>query len=55
MQVGKNLSAGVIQEGSGLSGGVVQTNKGAYAIPGQMCSLDPANRGYWNRIGVKGY
>ena len=55
VQVGKNLSAGVIQEGSGLSGGVVQTNKGAYAIPGQMCSLDPANRGYWNRIGVKGY
>ena len=55
VQVGKNLSAGVIQEGNGLSGGVVQTNKGAYAIPGRMCSLDPANRGYWNRIGVKGY
>jgi hypothetical protein len=55
VQVGRNLSAGVVQEGSGLSAGVVQTKKGSYAIPGRLCALDPANRGYWNRIGVKGY
>lgn len=55
VQVGKNLSTDVIQQGDGQMRGVVQTKKGTYDIPGELCLLDAASRGYWNRIGVKGY
>jgi len=44
-----------VQDGDGQSRGVVQTKKGTYDFPAQLCSIDPTGRGYWQRIGVKGY
>ena len=54
VQIGKNLSTDVNQTGN-QSQGVIQTKKGSYNIPGQLCSLDPGSKGYWQRLGVKGY
>lgn len=54
VQIGKNLSTDVTQTGN-QSQGVIQTKKGSYNIPGQLCSLDPSSRGYWQRLGFKGY
>ncbi len=54
VQIGKNLSNDVVQTG-GQSQGVIQTKKGSYTIPAQLCSLDPGTRGYWQRLGFKGY
>lgn len=55
VQVGKNLSTDVVQQGDGQRRGVVQTKKGTHEFPAELCALDAASRGYWNRIGVKGY
>lgn len=54
VQIGKNLSTDVTQTGN-QNQGVIQTKKGSYNIPGQLCSLDPSSRGYWQRLGFKGY
>lgn len=54
VQIGKNLSNDVVQTGN-QSQGVIQTKKGSFAIPGELCSLDPGSKGYWQRLGVKGY
>jgi len=54
VQIGKNLSNDVVQTGN-QSQGVIQTKKGTYTIPGQLCSLDPGSKGYWQRLGFKGY
>ncbi|RYY95758.1 MAG: hypothetical protein EON61_22165 [Alphaproteobacteria bacterium] len=54
VQIGKNLSSGVVQTG-GQNQGVIQTKKGSYNIPAQLCSLDPGSKGYWQRLGFKGY
>lgn len=55
VQIGKNLSTDVVQQGGNQSSGVVQTKKGTYEIPARLCSADPAGRGYWQRLGFKGY
>ncbi len=55
VQIGKNLSTDVVQEGSNQNRGVVQTKKGTYEIPAQLCNLDPGSKGYWQRLGFKGY
>ncbi len=54
VQVGKNLSTNVVQDG-GQNRGVVQTKKGSFDIPARLCAVNPAGKGYWQRIGVKGY
>lgn len=54
VQIGKGLSTDVTQTGN-QSQGVIQTKKGSYNIPGQLCSLDPGSKGYWQRLGFKGY
>jgi hypothetical protein len=54
VQIGKNLSTDVSQTGN-QSQGVIQTKKGSYNIPGELCSLDPGSKGYWQRLGFKGY
>jgi minor curlin subunit len=54
VQIGKNLSSDVVQTG-GQNHGVIQTKKGSYNIPAQLCSLDPGSKGYWQRLGFKGY
>jgi hypothetical protein len=55
VQIGKNLSTDVVQEGNYQNRGVVQTKKGTYEIPAHLCSVDPSGRGYWQRLGFKGY
>jgi|JI10StandDraft_1071094.scaffolds.fasta_scaffold26295_8 minor curlin subunit len=55
VQIGKNLSTDIVQEGDYQNRGVIQTKKGTYEIPAQLCSLDPGSRGYWQRLGFKGY
>jgi hypothetical protein len=53
VQVGKNLSVDVVQQGDNQSLGVAQTNRGAFAIKASDCMYEPQVFAYWQRYGYK--
>ncbi len=52
MQVGKNLSADVSQQGYGNSLGIVQTKKGVFATDAAYCAEKPGIVAHFARRGI---